>query len=242
MSLPHIKAREGDVARNVIVVGDPARVDLISRLLEVPRVVNEHRGFKVVTGSYRGMPVTVATHGIGCPSASIVFEELAKLGGRRFVRIGTTGGLRPGMSVGDVVVATGAGYTAGGCSLGQYMPGVCGATSPHPILTARIVEELNRRGIKHWLGPVFSSDAFYAEEEGFAERMSKLGFVSVEMECAALFALGWMRGWETSAVLVVSDVLVGPSKGVFLTTAELADKFTAVASAVLEAMRGLAGE
>ncbi|MGC9012338.1 purine-nucleoside phosphorylase [Thermogladius sp.] len=231
--LPHIKARPGDIAKNVIAVGDPGRVDLLSQLLEERRVVNEHRGLKVVTGTYKGVKVSIATHGIGCPSAMIVFEELGILGARRFVRVGTTGGLRRDIRVGDVVVATGAGYTQGGCGLGQYMPGICGATSPHPVLTARIMESLSRHGVRFLAGPVYSSDAFYAEDPSFAEKMSHLGFVAVEMEAAGLFALGWMRGWETAAVLVVSDVLPSEEK-VFLTTAELADKFTSVAKAVLD--------
>ncbi|WP_440059629.1 purine-nucleoside phosphorylase [Thermogladius sp. 4427co] len=231
--LPHIKAKPGDIARNVIAVGDPGRVDLLAQLLEKPRVVNENRGLKTVTGLYKGVPVTIATHGIGCPSAMIVFEELGMLGARRIVRIGTTGGLRKDMKIGEVVVATGAGYTQGGCGLGQYMPGVCGSTSPHPVLTARIIESLWRHGVGFRLGPVYSSDAFYAEDPSFAERMSHLGFVAVEMECAGLFSLGWARGWETAAVLVVSDVLPAEEK-IFLGTRELADIFLKVARAVLE--------
>jgi 5'-methylthioadenosine phosphorylase len=238
--LPHLKARPGDIAEDVIAVGDPGRVDLLSQLLQDPRVVNEHRGLKVVTGWYKGVRATIATHGIGCPSAMIVFEELGKLGARRIVRVGTTGGLRSGMRPGDIVVATGAGYTQGGCGLGQYMPGVCGATSPSPVLTARIMESLARLGGRFTAGPVFSSDAFYAEDPSFAERMSHLGFVAVEMEAAGLFALGWARGWETAAVLVVSDVLTSEEK-VFLTTRELADKFMLVGRAVLEVFAGSRG-
>lgn len=231
--LPHIKARPGDIAKNVIAVGDPARVDLLSELLEGPRVVNTNRGLKVVTGEYKGVRVTLATHGMGCPSAMIVFEELGILGARRIVRVGTAGGLRKDMKIGEVVLATGAAYTSGGCGLGQYMPGICGSASPHPILTARIAEALSKSGLQYRAGPVFSSDAFYAEDPSFAERMGGYGLVAVEMEAAGLFALGWMRGWETAAVLVISDVLPAEEK-VFVGTRELAETFKAVGRAVLD--------
>ncbi|MEM1858498.1 MAG: nucleoside phosphorylase, partial [Desulfurococcaceae archaeon] len=134
----HIKASKGDIAKNVIACGDPGRVDLLSSLLDDAKVVNTHRGLKVTTGLYKGTSVTVATHGIGGPSAAIVFEELHQLGARRIVRLGTAGGVRRDTKIGDVIVATAASYHVGGCTLGQYMPGMCGATGAHPRLTTRV--------------------------------------------------------------------------------------------------------
>jgi len=231
----HVKASKGEIAENIIAVGDPGRVDLLSSLLEDPRVVNTHRGLKVVTGTYRGKKVTIATHGIGAPSASIVFEELHQLGGKRIVRVGTTGGIRRDTRIGDIIVATGAAYTMNGCGLGQYMPGLCGATSPDPILTVRIIEALEASGVSYKMGPVFSSDAFYAEDPAFAEKMAKYGIIAVEMEAAALFALGWMRGFETACVLVVSDVLHGEeAMKTYLTTEELSEVFINVGRNILD--------
>jgi len=231
----HVKASKGEIAENIIAVGDPGRVDLLSSLLEDPRVVNTHRGLKVVTGVYKGKKVTIATHGIGAPSASIVFEELHQLGGKRIVRVGTTGGIRRDTRIGDVIVATGAAYTMNGCGLGQYMPSLCGATSPDPILTVRIIEALEASGVSYKMGPVFSSDAFYAEDPAFAEKMTKYGIIAVEMEAAALFALGWMRGFETACVLVVSDVLHGEeAMKTYLTTEELSEVFLNVGRNILD--------
>ncbi|MEM4624149.1 MAG: purine-nucleoside phosphorylase [Thermosphaera sp.] len=236
MSLPHIKAKPGDVSKNVIAVGDPARVELLASLLKEPVVVNTHRGLKIVTGYYKNTRVTIATHGMGCPSANIVFEELGMLGAKRIVRLGTAGGMHKSVQIGDVIVATGAIYAMGGCGLGQYMPGYCAPTSPDPVLTHRIMEELENNGIPYKRGPLFSSDAFYAEDPELASRMSKLGILAVEMEAAGLFALGWMRGWETACAVIISDVLHGEdAKKVFLTTSELAETFSKVARAIMEA-------
>jgi len=92
MSLPHIvSAKPEDISKNVIAVGDPGRVELLATLLENPKVVNKHRGLIVVTGYYKNAKVTIATHGMGCPSANIVFEELGILGAKRIVRLGTSG-------------------------------------------------------------------------------------------------------------------------------------------------------
>ena len=231
----HIKASREDIAPNIIAAGDPARVDLLASLLSDARTVNTHRGLKVITGYYKNTRVTLATHGIGAPSAAIVFEELCQLGAKRITRLGTTGGIRKDTKIGDVVVATAAAYTQGGCSLGQYMPGVCGATGPDPKLTYYIMQNLEERGIPYKYGPVFSSDSFYAESHEFVETMSKYGIVSVEMEAAALFALGWARGFAAACVLVVSDVLHDEKEpGVFLTTEELADVFLKVGGVILD--------
>lgn len=231
----HIRAPPGSIAENIIASGDPYRVELLKQLLEDPQVVNTHRGLLTITGYYKNARVTLTTHGIGGPSAAIVFEELAQLSARRIVRLGTAGGIRRDTRIGDVVVATAAAYPSGGCAVGQYMPGYCGPTAPDPILTTRILELLDEHGIKYKYGPVFSSDAFYAESPDFAEKMSHYGVVAVEMEAAVLFSLGWMRGLETACVLVISDVLHGEeAQKVFLTTEELAEIFLKLGRVIME--------
>jgi len=228
----HIKAGKGDIAENVIAMGDPGRVELLAQLLDKQRVVNKHRGLLTITGEYHGTPVTLATHGIGCASSMIVFEELGMLGAKRIVRLGSAGGLNPTLKIGDVVVASAALYSYGGCGLNQYLPNTCGATAPHPYLTTWIMEELRERNIEYRLGPVYSSDAFYAEDPEWARRWGEKGVLAVEMEAAGLFTLGWIRGWETATVLVISDNLVS-GKEYMATTVELSDKYLAVGEAVL---------
>ncbi len=230
----HILANKEDIAERAIVVGDPGRVIILKDLLDNPRVVNEHRGLLTVTGMYRGVPITIATHGIGGPSSAIVFEELGMLGVRIFVRLGTAGGFLPELKIGRVVVASSAAHYPGG-TIGQYIPNACMANGAHPELTYRIMEELRRNHIDFILGPVLSSDAFYAEDPEFARKWARYGLVAVEMECATLFALGWMRGWKTACVLVISDNLLEMEKEPrFAKTTDLKDIFNRVAKAVLD--------
>jgi len=230
----HILAKPGDVAERVIVAGDPARVKQLAGYLDNARLVNENRGFLVYTGEYKGVPVTVATHGIGAPSATIVFEELRMLGAKLMIRLGTAGALVKGLRVGDFVVATGAAYLCNGNSIGMYTPGTCMPTAPSPDVTYNLIEAARRMGEKVWVGPVFSSDAFYAEDPAFAETWGSRGIVAVEMECASLFALGWLRGFKTGALLVISDSLV-EGKEEMLTAKELAPRVEKASRVVFEA-------
>ena len=204
----HIKAKRGDVAPRVVVAGDPARVEQLASMLEEPRLVNRNRGILVYTGRYQGVPVSVALHGIGAPHAGLVFEELAMLGAKAMVRLGTCGAMIKGLGIGDVVIPTSASYYPGGFFYQYVREGVCLGTAPHFELLKALVESSQKHGIKYVLGPVVSSDAFYAEDPEFVKKWTSRGIIAVEMECAALFALGMMRGFKAAALLVVSDSLV----------------------------------
>ncbi len=229
----HILAKKEDIAPRVIVAGDPARIKQLSTMLEKPRLVNDNRQLLVYTGEYKGVPVTVATHGIGSGSATIVFEELAMLGAKAIIRLGSAGALTPKLDIGDYVVVTGATYICNGNSLGMYAQGYCLPSAPSPDITYSLIKTSERYGSKYVAGPVFSSDAFYAEDPEFAKKWSEKGIVAVEMECAGLFALGWMRGFKTGALLVISDSLV-KDKTEFLTAKELAPYVDKAAEIVLE--------
>jgi len=232
----HIKSKPGEIAERVIIAGDPARVEQVSKMLENPRVVNTNRGFLTYTGKYRGVPITVATHGIGGPSAAIVFEELRMLGAKVVVRLGTCGGLIKELSKGDIVIATGAAYYTGGNAIGMYAHEACMPTAPHHEVTSALVSSAEEHGVKYFLGPVMSSDAFYAEDPDFAKKWSERGVIAVEMECAALFALGWMRNVKTGALLVVSDSLVKPEEASLADAKELKERVNTAAKIVLDAL------
>ncbi len=78
----HVLAKPGGIAEKTVVSGDPHCVEAASRPLDNPRIVNGHRGFPTINGGYNGVRVSLATHGIGAPSAATVFEELFMLGAR----------------------------------------------------------------------------------------------------------------------------------------------------------------
>ncbi|MEM4344053.1 MAG: hypothetical protein QXT91_06915, partial [Candidatus Caldarchaeum sp.] len=100
MEPQHLKTK--DVAKRVVAAGDPARVVQLSKMLDSPRLVNENRGFITYTGSFQGVPVTVACHGVGGPSSAVVFEELIMLGARLIIRLGTCGAFVKGIKNGEI--------------------------------------------------------------------------------------------------------------------------------------------
>jgi len=202
MEPQHIKAKSGDVAPKVVVSGDPARVAQLSTLLGRPRLVNSNRGFLTYTGEYQGEELTISCHGIGGPSAAIAVEELVMLGAKAIVRLGSCGGLLKPMKVGDLVIATEAGYRGG--TLDQYL-GKRISPKPDRELTALLMGSLKNQGAKYYKGKVFSSDAFYAEDPDAIRRLTKEGYVAIEMECATLFGLGKLRRVKTASMLLVSD-------------------------------------
>ncbi|MCS7142495.1 MAG: purine-nucleoside phosphorylase [Aigarchaeota archaeon] len=205
MKPQHLKAKAGDIAERVIVAGDPARVVQVSKMLENSILVNENRGFITYTGTYNGKRVSVACHGVGGPSSAIVFEELIMLGAKVLIRLGSTGAFVKGVRVGELVIATGASYIGG--TLNQYVPDVHISPVPSFDVTLELVRSAEARGIKCHVGPVFSSEAFYAEDHEFAKKWYDRGHVSVEMECATLFGIGMLRKVKTGAILIVSDNL-----------------------------------
>jgi len=230
----HIKAKKGEVAERVVVAGDPARVEQLASMLEDAKLVNKNRGFLVYTGKYKGVPISIAMHGVGAPSASLVFEELIMLGAKVLVRLGSCGAMIKGMKIGDVVVPTSASYYPGGMYLQYLREPVCLAPAPSFDVLKTLIEEVSSAGLRYFVGPIVSSDAFYAEDPEFAKKWSDRGIIAVEMECAALFTIGMLRKVKTGAVLLVSDSLVEDLG--FASAQELAPYVEKAARAVFEAL------
>lgn len=204
----HILAEPGDIAEKAIVAGDPGRVDYIAKMLEEARLVSSNRGFKTYTGSYRGEKITIACHGVGGPSSAIVFEELRMLGAKAIVRLGTAGGLLRELIEGAIIVPNIACYYAGSGVISAYMPGLAPPTAPSYDVLELLVQEARDKIGRFWIGPVVSSDAFYAEDEEFVAQWARIGAIAVEMECATIFALGYLRRIKTGAILIITDNLI----------------------------------
>ncbi len=203
----HLRGDPGDYADACLLPGDPLRAKYIAETyFEDVRQVNEERGLLGYTGTWEGKPVSVQGTGMGCPSATIVFEELIQLGVTRLLRVGTCGGLQPGHALGDMIVALSA------------VPADATAThlvagEPHcPTASWELIHEAvhvaKERGEKLHVGPIVSSDLFYNPDGGQYERWSKRGILAVEMEAAALFTLGALRGVLSGCLLTVSDMVV----------------------------------
>jgi uridine phosphorylase len=104
----HIKLEPGDVGEYVMLPGDPARSDMVAKYLDNAELVANNREHRTFTGYYKGVKVSVTSTGMGCPSTAIAVEELANIGANTLVRIGSSAAVQPGISIGDLLVTTGA--------------------------------------------------------------------------------------------------------------------------------------
>ena len=222
---PHILCGVGDVASYVLLPGDPKRAEKIASFFDEARKVSEYRGFVTYTGKFAGIPVSVTSTGIGCPSACIVVEELAKIGAKTFIRVGTTGSIQAHINSGDIIIATAATRTDGATK--AYVPTEYPAVA-NPEVVSALVKAAKKLGIKYQLGTVWTSDAFYAEGMDYVNLWNKAGVLSVEMECSGIFTIANLRGLKAGAILAVDGNLVkGVKKGEFEPgekTGELANK------------------
>ena len=210
----HLRAEEGDYAPLVLLPGDPNRAKRVAAMLdgglEQSRVVNDHRLMLGYTGTYKGVPVSVQTSGMGTPSMAIVVEELLRLGARRLIRIGTCGGIGRGIRTGDLVVATAAAPVDG--TTRTYLHGEAYAPAADFELTRSLVDGARARGVQPAIGQVASVDVFYNTDEDYASRWRARGVLAFEMEAAALFFLASRAAAagadvRAACILTVSDVL-----------------------------------
>jgi len=203
----HLRAEEGDYAPLVLLPGDPNRARRISERFDPAstRQVNDHRGLLGFTGTYRGTPVSVQTSGMGTPSMSIVVEELIRLGAKRLIRVGTCGGIAPGLKTGDLVIGTAACPVDGATT--TYLHGEAYAPAADFGLTRALVDAAEAAGIPARTGLVASVDVFYNTDDDYAKRWRERGVLAFEMEASALFFLAARDGVQAACALTVSDVL-----------------------------------
>jgi DeoD family purine-nucleoside phosphorylase len=203
----HLRAEPGDYADACLLPGDPLRAKHIAETFLTDAVqVNGERGLLGYTGEWEGKRISVQGTGMGCPGATIVFEELIQLGVRRLLRVGTCGGLQADHALGDLIVAISA---VPADSTATHLVG----GEPHcPTASWELVHEAvhvaKRTEQPLRVGPIVSSDLFYNPDEGQYERWSKRGVLAVEMEAAALFTLAAIRGVQGGCLLTVSDIVV----------------------------------
>ena len=205
----HIRLKPGDAGEYVLLPGDPDRVLRIARQLENPQEIVFHREYRTVTGTYRGIRVSATSTGIGCPSAAIAVEELANIGVRGFVRVGSTGALQPHLKIGDLVISTGSMRNEGTTSF--YVPPAFPAVPDHFLTHALYQAALDlkpKRDFSIYLGLNASDDAFYGETPEHISRLHSYKLLNVEMESSAIFTIAQLRGLKAAMVCAVSGNLV----------------------------------
>ncbi len=211
--LYHIDLKEGEVGRVALLPGDPARVQQIARHLDDAKPLRAHREFVSYGGYVEKEYVVALSTGIGGPSAAIAVEELARLGVRVMIRVGTCGAIQPQAKVGSLIIAD-ASVSLDGASAEYAMGGYPAAATPEVVLALRdAARSLKKQAL---VGLAASTDSFYVGQnrEGFGgylptrsrtllRDLQQARVLCFEMESATLFTLGRIYGLKTGALFAV---------------------------------------
>lgn len=200
---PHINLKKGDIGQIVLLPGDSARVILIADFLTKSRKIAQKREFLTYRGFYKGSDVVVTSTGIGCPSAAIAVEELASIGAKIVIRVGTCGAVKNGIKSGDLIIPSLA-LTEEGTSreyIGRKL-----SVKPDRDVYNILKFSAEKLGFKYFTGKNRTHDAFYESLENFLKYKNVEGLISSEMECSAIFTVARLRGLNAGAVLTVNTV------------------------------------
>ena len=204
---PHIAAADGQIAKTVLMPGDPLRSKFIAETyLTDPVLVNDIRGVQGYTGAWKGVPVTVMASGMGIPSIGIYSWELYNFYHvDNIIRVGSAGGLQDGIKLMDVVIGQGA------CTSSGYVNsfGLMGTFAPIAdfALLEKAVEAAREHKVDVKVGNLLSSDNFYyAEGSSTGDNWKHMGVLAVEMEAAGLYCNAAYAGKRALCICTVSDV------------------------------------
>ena len=205
MSTPHNEAKKGEIAKTVLMCGDPLRAKFIAEnFLDDYKLVNSVRNMYCYTGHYKGKKVSVAGSGMGIPSMGIYSYELYNdYDVDTIIRVGTAGAYLEGINIGDIVIALGS------CSNSNYasqfnLNGTYSAIASYSLVekSVNIAKENN---YPYHVGNVFSSDIFYDEDKETWKKWARLGVLAVEMESYALYINAARAGKKAMTLLSISD-------------------------------------
>ncbi|WP_105619382.1 purine-nucleoside phosphorylase [Vallitalea okinawensis] len=209
MATPHIEAKKGEIAKTVLMPGDPLRAKFIAEtFLENVKQFNQVRGMLGFTGTYKGREISVMGHGMGQPSVGIYSYELFKFYDvENIVRIGSCGAYSEDLDLYDVIIVEDA------YSESSFAKVQCNeerdVLEPSQELTSRLEGIANDLNIPYKKGRIHSSDVFYSEDFKRFERLrDEKDCIAVEMESFALFNNANVLGKNAACVLTVSDHLV----------------------------------
>jgi uridine phosphorylase len=203
---PHILCKRGDIAKIVLLPGDPKRVGKIAALFDSYKEIADNREFLTYSGEIYGERVSVTSTGIGCPSAAIAVEELANVGVEILIRVGTTGAIQDFIAVGDVIIADSA-VRSDGTTL-EYVTKEYPAVASIDITNA-LIKSAQELDMRYHVGTVRTTDSFYGERvRKTVERYRELNVLGFEMECSAIFTISRLRGLRAGAVFAVTGNLI----------------------------------
>jgi uridine phosphorylase len=209
----HIACAPGEVARYVLLPGDPERVPKIAGLWDDAKKIAYHREYQTYTGEVGGVSISCTSTGIGCPSIVIGVEELAAIGADTFIRVGSSGSIQRDVRVGDIVITSAAVRLEGTSK--SYVRVEYPAAANYEVLLA-LIQAAEKLGHRYHVGITASTDSFYLGQgrpgfggytQSFAKELMRdlqaARVLNFEMETAALFTVSNLYGFRAGSVCAV---------------------------------------
>ena len=221
----HTKLSPGDVAPYVLLPGDPKRVPVVASYWDEAHLVADNREHVTYTGVYKGMPISCTSTGMGCPSTAIAMEELARVGAKTFLRIGTCGTFQDFIHNGDIIVFDSACRYEGTSKL--YVPPEFPAVAHHQVIQA-CADAVEALGYPYHIGTTRSADTFFAGHPApgssyngywnsswahLFEDLRRMNVYGAEMEASIVLVLGRIWGLRAGGMAVCLDNLLHVSDG-----------------------------
>jgi uridine phosphorylase len=223
----HIGLGPGELAEYILLPGDPDRTTKIAAMLEDVQGEQRHREFASATGTYKGQRVSVVSTGIGSDNVEIVVAEILAITERpTFIRVGSSGGLRPEMELGDLAITTGAVRLE--TTTSWFVHDGYPAVADHEAVIA-LIEAAERVGVRYHLGITATAPGFYGAQgrpipnlpiryPDLAEEMARQRVMNFEMEASALLVLAGLAGCRAGVVCAIyaqrttGDFVTGAAK------------------------------
>ena len=220
---PHNAAKKGDIAKTVLMPGDPLRAKFIAETyLQNVKCFNTVRNMLGYTGTFEGKEISVMGSGMGIPSIGIYSYELYNFYDvDAIIRIGSAGGIAEGVKLRDVVIGMGA-CTDSNFAAQYRLPGTFAPIADFGLLE-KAVALAREQGVNIHVGNLISSDLFYGDYAGSLTDWAKMGVLAVEMEAAGLYMNAARCGKKALAMATVSDL---PLTGEATTAEERQTTFT----------------
>jgi uridine phosphorylase len=185
-----------------LIPGPKERSEVILRLLENPQKNFTFLDYEMYTGALDGKRVTVGNGGRYAPDTAITTEILCGAGAQALIRVGSCGSLQENVSIGDLVIVTGA---LRGEGTSRYYVAENFSTIAHPEIVDALKKAADSLNVRYHLGWIFTTDALFQETPELIQQLSEQNLSSIDMVTSTFLTIAQVRGKKAGAVLAVSD-------------------------------------
>ncbi|QCO71080.1 purine-nucleoside phosphorylase [Buchnera aphidicola] len=233
MSTPHINSKKNDFSDVVLMPGDPVRAKYIAeKYLNDYIQINNTRLMLAYTGFYKNRKISIMSHGIGIPSASLYTRELiVEFNVKKILRIGTCGAVRDDIKLRDIVISMGASTDSKVNRIGFNNHDFSAIADFDMIYN--IVSVAKKMKTKISIGNFFTTDSFYNDDDKMLKILKKYNIIGVDMETAGIYGVASKLKAQALSICTVSDHIV---KKEFLSSTERESSFNDMIELALESV------